>query len=126
MITPSVLAAAARGLRLSLAGLFLAAAAFAADEACVTCGGQVTVTGDFTHRREPPGPPIPGPEAWREDVNGPHFTVAIANLPAGEYSIEIAAVETEAKEAGERVFDVSAGEVTLAKDFDHFSSLTRS
>ncbi|MDQ5980326.1 MAG: beta-glucosidase [Verrucomicrobiota bacterium] len=98
----------------------LASVVFAADEACVTCGGKVTVTGDFTHRKEPPGPPVPGSEAYREDVNGPGFTVAIANLPAGRYTIEIAAAETQANAAGERVFDVSAGDQVLAKDFDLF------
>jgi len=106
--------------RLLFVGVLSVTALFAADEACVTCGGKVTVTGDFTHRKEPPGPPIPGPEAYREDVNGPAFTVAIANLPAGRYTIEIEAAETQAGAAGERVFDVTAGDQVLAKDFDLF------
>jgi beta-glucosidase len=121
MTISSVISSAAGAMRLFLIPpLLLASAVFAADEACVTCGGKVTVTGDFTHRKEPPGPPIPGPEAYREDVNGPRFTVAIANLPAGRYTIEIAAAETTANTAGERVFDVSAGDQVLAKDFDLF------
>ena len=107
--------------RLFLVGSILSVSAlFAADEACTVCGGKVTVTGDFTHRKEPPGPPMPGPEAYREDVNGPRFTVAVANLPAGRYSIEIAAAETTANAAGERVFDVTVGDQVLAKDFDLF------
>ncbi len=97
-----------------------ASAIFAADEACTSCGGKVTVSGDFTHRKEPPGPPIAGPEAYREDVNGARFTVTVSNLPAGRYTIAISAAETTATAAGERVYDVSAGDQVLAKDFDLF------
>ncbi|HEY8994150.1 MAG TPA: glycoside hydrolase family 3 C-terminal domain-containing protein [Lacunisphaera sp.] len=105
-----------------LPALLLAAVglAFAADEACVSCGGKVTVTGDFTHRKEPPRPPVGGVEAYREDISGARFTVTVANLPAGRYTIEIAAAETVATAAGERVFDVAAGDQVLAKDFDLF------
>ena len=108
----------ARGLLTAF--LLTTTAAFAADEACTTCGGRVTVTGEFTHRREPPAPPFPGalPEAYREDVNGPRFTVTVSNLPAGKYTIDIAAAETTAAKAGDHVFDVSAGDQVLAKDYD--------
>ena len=117
----SILPPFARLGRLLLPGLlFSAAAVFAADEACTTCGGKVAIAGDFTHRKEPPFPPVPGIEAYREDVNGPRFTVTVSNLPAGRYSIDIAAAETTATAAGERVFDVSAGDQVLAKDFDLF------
>src|SRR5471030_2012725 len=111
--------------RLLFTALFLAsAAAFAADEACTTCGGKVAITGDFTHRKEPPGPPMPGmlAKVYREDVNGPRFTVTISNLPAGRYTIDISAAETTATTAGERVFDVTAGDQVLAKDFDLFAA----
>lgn len=103
-------------------------AVFAADEFCTTCGGRVSITGDFSHRKEPPFVVIagatPGPEvaAYHEDVNGPRFTVTIANLPAGKYAIEITATETTATAAGERVFDVTSGDVVLAKDFDVFKA----
>ena len=121
MLRPRLPFLFARPLRALVVGLlFSTAALFGADEACVTCGGKVTVTGDFTHRREPPGPPIAGSDAYREDVNGPRFTVTVANLPAGTYTIEINAAETTAKAAGERVFDVTAGEQVLAKDADLF------
>jgi beta-glucosidase len=108
-----------------LTGLLLCASkVFSADEACTTCGGKVAITGDFTHRREPPGPPVPGAlaEAYREDINGPRFTVTISNLPAGRYTIIIGAVETIATAAGERIYDVSAGEQVLARDFDLFAA----
>lgn len=108
--------------RALLAFALSATVAFGADEACVTCGGKVTVTGDFTHRREPPGPPMPGGDAFREDVNGPRFTVSIANLPAGRYTVEITAAETVASAAGERVFTVSASDQVLAADYDLFTA----
>ena len=100
----------------------LAATLFAADETCSRCGGAVTVSGDFSHHREPGALPIAGgsfaPEAYREDVNGSLFMVVIANLPAGRYGIEIGAVETQATAVGERVFSVMAGEQVLAENFD--------
>src|SRR3954469_25256731 len=102
--------------------LLFSATVFAADEACTTCGGRVAVTGEFAHRTEPPGPPFPGMEAFREDINGPHFTVTVSNLPAGRYTIDIIAAETTATKAGERVFDVTAGDQVLVKDFDIFAA----
>lgn len=96
--------------------------AFAADEACSTCGGAVTVTGDFIHHKDAPSLMVEGgsfaPEAYREDVNGTAFTVVIANLPAGRYDIEIGVAETLVGTVGARVFSVSAGDQTLAQDFD--------
>lgn len=115
----------ARPVHLLLAGLLLSATAvFAGDEVCTTCGGRVTVSGDFTHRREPPAPPFPGAlaEAYREDVNGPRFTITLSNLSAGRYTIDIAAAETTASAAGERVFDVTVGDQVLAKDYDLFAA----
>ena len=104
-----------------LTGLLLAFADVrAADEACTTCGGRVTVTGDFTHRQEAPYPRIEGAgangNAYYEDVNGPQFLVTVSNLPAGKYGIEIGAAETTATAAGQRVFSVSAGDTVLARD----------
>jgi beta-glucosidase len=105
-----------------LAALLVAAPAFSADESCSTCGGAVTVSGDFMHRKADTTPAVSGtgfkPESYREEVYGTAFTVTIANLPAGRYTVEIGAVETFFKTAGETVFDVRAGDVVLAKDFD--------
>ena len=113
--------------RLLLAALLLSTAAiFAADESCTTCGGRVAVSGDFSHRKEPPYPPVQGAaanaEAYLEDVNGPRFTVTVSNLPAGRYTIEIGAAETTATAAGQRVFTVTAGDEVLATDFDPFAA----
>jgi beta-glucosidase len=106
------------------AGLCLTAlATFAADEACMSCGGKVTITGDFIHRKEPPGPGLGAiEELYREDVNGPRFVLTVSNLPAGRYTIAIGAIETTAASAGERLFDVTAGDQVLAKDFDVFAA----
>ena len=107
-------------LRLALVLLFTVSAVFAADEACTTCGGRVAVSGDFAHRKEPPSPPVAGNPANFEDINGTKFTVSISNLPAGRYTIEINAAETTATAAGERVYDVTADDQVLAKDYDLF------
>ena len=113
---------------LLLAGaLFLGSAAFAADEICASCGGQVSVSGSFTHRKEAPSLVVEGPgsraDAFREDVHGTDFTVTVAHLPAGKYTITIGAAETEASQPGERVFDVTSGETVLAKGFDIFATV---
>jgi beta-glucosidase len=111
----------------SAAGLWLSApAAFAADEVCASCSAQVSVSGDFAHRKANPSVAIEGAGAdaapFREDINGKEFTVTIARLPAGKYTIAIGEVEITASSAGERVFDLTAGDVALAKDFDIFAT----
>jgi beta-glucosidase len=94
----------------------------AADEVCATCGQQVSVTGDFAHRKDNAAVAIEGAgdnaAAFREDINGTNFTVTVAGLPAGKYTITVRAAETVASEAGQRVFDVIAGDASLARDFD--------
>ena len=98
----------------------------AADEICTSCGPQVNVSGSFSHHKDAPSVAIegaPGNAAdFREDVNGTNFSVTISGLPAGKYTIAISAVETAGSGAGERIFDVLAGDTTVAKDFDIFSA----
>ncbi|HLP78169.1 MAG TPA: glycoside hydrolase family 3 N-terminal domain-containing protein, partial [Candidatus Paceibacterota bacterium] len=106
-----------------VASLLVAApAVFAADEICGSCGNEVGVNGDFSHRKDNPALAIEGAgenaAAFREDINGKNFTVTIAHLPAGKYTVVIGAAETTASAPGERVFDVSAGDVSLAKNLD--------
>ncbi len=112
---------------LSAASLWLfAPAAFAADEVCASCSAQVSVSGDFAHRKSNPSVAIEGAGAdaapFREDINGKNFIVTIAHLPAGKYTIAIGEVEITASAAGDRVFDVTAGDVSLAKNFDIFAT----
>ncbi len=112
---------------LTLGGLLASVlCAFATDEICTSCGPQVSVSGSFTHRKDRPSVSIDGapgdPTVFREDVNGTNFTVTIAQLPAGKYSVVISAAETVASGPSERVFDVSCGDTLLAKDFDIFAA----
>ena len=107
----------------SIVGLWLSApAAFAADEICSSCSAQVSVNGEFAHHKDNASVTIEGAgandAAFSEDVNGKNFAVVIAHLPAGKYTIKIGEAETQAGAAGERVFDATCGDVSLAKDFD--------
>ncbi len=104
----------------------LVSPALAVDEICTSCGGQVSVAGNFKHRKDPPTLTIEGAgyraEDFREDVNGTDFTVTVPGLPAGKYTIAISSVETVATQPGERVFSVSSGDTILAEDFDIFAT----
>jgi beta-glucosidase len=101
-----------------------APSAFAADEICSACGQDVRVNGEFSHRKDNASVTIEGATAdnaavFREEINGKNFTVTISHLPAGRYTVSIGEVETLASAAaGDRVFDVTAGDVSLAKNFD--------
>jgi beta-glucosidase len=111
---------------LLLPGLVLpAAVACADDEICGTCTPEVRLSGTFAHRKENPSVVIEGAgnnaAAYHEDVTGANFTVTIAALPAGKYTVTVGAAETSARSAGERVFDVTSGDTVLAKDFDIFA-----
>src|SRR5665213_3407570 len=106
---------------------FSAPAAFAADETCSSCGPDVRVNGDFVHRKDNDsvaiqGAPAGNEAAFHEEINGKNFNITIAHLPAGRYTISIGEVETLASAAGERVFDMTAGDVALAKNFDIFAT----
>ena len=106
-----------------LAGLWLSAPlASAADESCATCGQEVSVNGDFAHRKDDASLAIQGAgnnaAAFHEEINGRNFTVTIAHLPAGKYTLAIGEVETLAGASGERVFAVASGDVALAKNYD--------
>jgi beta-glucosidase len=95
---------------------------FAADEGCATCGQQVSISGDFAHRKDAETVTIEGAGAnaalFREEIYGKNFTVTIAHLPAGKYTVSIGEAETWASAPGERIFSVTSGETSLAKDFD--------
>ncbi len=101
-------------------------ASSAAGAGCASCGPQVTIAGNYAHRKDNPSEVIEGAgnkaAAYREDVNGASFIVSIATLPAGTYTITIGAAETSAAAVGERVFDVTAGDVSIARDFDIFAT----
>ena len=100
----------------------LVPAAFAADEICASCGQEVVVSGDFAHHKDDASVAIQGADnnaaAFHEEIYGKNLTVTIAHLPAGKYTITIGEAETWAGAPGERIFSVTAGDVSLAKDFD--------
>ena len=98
----------------------------AEDEVCAACDQQVSVSGDFKHRQDHSGIIIQGTNgsapAFREEINGKNFTVRIALLPAGKYQVTIGEVETQAGSIGERLFDVTSGDVVLGKNYDIISA----
>jgi beta-glucosidase len=100
----------------------LALAAFATDENCAGCGQGVSVSGEFAHYKVDSSVVIQGADnnaaAFYEEIYGEHFTVTIAHLPAGKYTLSIGEAETWAGAPGQRVFSVTSGDTTLAKDFD--------
>jgi beta-glucosidase len=101
---------------------FSGISARAAEESCNACAQQVSLSGDFKHRKDAAELKIEGATenaaAFREEINGTNFTVTIAHLPEGKYTIVIGEVETFASAPGERLFDVTAGSVVLATNFD--------
>jgi len=96
--------------------------ASAAEESCASCGQQVSLSGDFTHRKDDPAITVQGATnnaaAFREEIDGKNFTVTISHLPAGKYTIVIGEVETLANAPEERLFDVTSGSMALVTNFD--------
>ena len=110
-------------LLLAAAGLWLSApAAFAADESCAKCGQEVSVSGEFAHSKYDASLAVGGAgndaAAFHEEIYGENFTVTVAHLPAGRYTVAIGEAETWSDAPGERIFSVTSGNTTLAKDFD--------
>jgi len=101
-------------------------AVLAVDERCDSCSHQVSITGDFTHRKDEASVAIQGvgdnAAAFREEINGQNFTVTILNLPAGRYTILIGEVETLLSKPEERFFAVTCGDEILAASFDIFAT----
>ena len=110
-----------------LTSLWLCAfTARATEEICASCGQQVSISGEFSHHKDNAGIEIEGAganaAAFHEEIHGTNFTLTIEHLPAGKYTIFIGETETSASGPAERVFDVTAGDTTLAKDFDIFAT----
>ena len=110
-------------LLLSAAAVWLSAAtALAADETCAKCGQEVSASGEFAHAKFDESLPVEGAgnnaAAFHEEIYGEHFAVTIAHLPAGKYTISIGEAETWFNAPGQRIFSVTSGANTLAKDFD--------
>lgn len=107
--------------------VFLPGFARADEETCAACDYLVQANGQFTHFQNRPGVHIQGvtpneAAAFHEEVNGTNFSITVARLRPGKYTILIGEVETFFKEPGRRVFDVTCGDTALAKNFDIFSA----
>jgi beta-glucosidase len=102
------------------------ASAPAADEGCRHCGVPVEVSGQFQHYKAADDFPIQGavgdPQAFREEVFGAHFTITVPHLPAGKYTVIIGETELYFTAPGKRVFDITAGDQTLAANFDAYAT----
>jgi beta-glucosidase len=94
----------------------------AVEEICPSCSRKLSITGDITHRKEAAGVTVQGAgnnaAAFREEINGKNFTISVASLPEGQYTIVIGMVETLVSKPGERLFTVTCDNVTLAENFD--------
>jgi len=101
---------------------FSSPAVFAVEEICGSCGKKVSVTGNFTHRKDDASVTTQGAAgdaaAFREEINGKVFSVSVSNLPAGKYTILIGEVETLLSNPGERMFNVTSEDTVFATDFD--------
>ena len=99
------------------------AVAFADEETCVACDRKVLVSGQFEHGRGHEslaitGAPKRGEEAFREEIYGTNFTLSVPHLPAGKYTVLIGLAEVDYTRAGQRVFNITCGNQTLARDLD--------
>jgi beta-glucosidase len=111
----------------ALAVCFSTIAAFADEETCVACDRKVLVSGRFEHGRGHEslaieGAPKRGEEAFREEIYGANFTVSVPDLPAGKYTVLIGLAEVVFTNAGQRVFDITCGNQTLARHLDVFTA----
>ena len=97
--------------------------AFGAEESCSSCDRKVSFSGDFAHRRVSgrialAGAPAGLEDYFREGIYGANFTATLSGLPEGRYIITVGVVEEAGygtPNAGERVFDIAAGDQSLAK-----------
>ena len=96
------------------------------EETCAVCDRTILVTGQFQHGHEnaaiPSAGQIPGKDAYREEIYGPHFSVVVPHLPAGGYVLLMGEAETDFTNAGLRTFDVTSGEETIVSNFDIFAA----
>jgi beta-glucosidase len=93
------------------------------EETCAACDRLVQATGEFSHYQTPKnvtiqGVPAGSDAAFREEIFGKSFTVTISQLAAGKYTVVIGEAETFFSQPGQRVFDVSSGDTSLATNFD--------
>jgi beta-glucosidase len=107
-----------------LAGV--AATADAADEGCRSCSVPVEVSGQFHHFKAADDFGIQGAvgdaQAFREEIFGNNFSVTVPHLPAGKYTVIIGEAELYYTEPQKRVFDIIAGDRSIATNLDIFTA----
>ena len=110
-------------------GLSLVVLAFTgrtAEEGCAACGLPVEVTGVFWHSLADGDRGIPAGEAdstaFREEICGRRFTVSVAHLPAGRYTVIIGETETDFTGPNQRIFDIRIGDRVIATNLDLFAA----
>jgi len=109
-----------------LAAVF-AVKTFAGDETCGVCDKTILVSGQFSHWRADDnlaiqGAARAGAAAFREEISGTNFTVAVLHLPAGRYTLQIGMAENYFTNAGERVFDITCDDDVIAGNLDIFAA----
>src|SRR5580698_7438739 len=98
---------------------FPALPARADDETCAACDRLVQVSGDCEHFHAKADVPIQGTTssdapAFHEEIFGASFTVTVSRLPQGKYTVILGEAETFFKEPGQRIFNVTCGDTSLA------------
>ena len=112
---------------IALAGWFSISSALADEEICVACDKKVLISGDVNHRRAwgvttIAGATWRGEESFREEIYGTNFTLTVAGLPEGKYTVLIGLAEVDFTNADARVFDIAYGDQMLAAKLDIFAA----
>ncbi len=96
-----------------------------ADETGGTGDLKVVVSGDFSHSKVQSVPVTGAPAgreaAFRQEIYGPQFTVAVPGLDSGRYTVVIGLVENHFNDAGERIFNITAERQAIARNLDIFA-----
>jgi len=109
---------------ISVFAIIIASPLWAQEVAPSCCGHQFTVSGEFKHFKTPAGARVatlPGserPDEFEEQIRGKSFTATMPGLDPGTYTLLIDLSEVAAKNQGDRLMDITAGDKVLAKDVD--------
>src|SRR5580658_8967771 len=93
------------------------------EETCAACDHAVQVDGEFRHYKSAPDLQIVGAApndmaAFREQIEGKNFTVAVLHLSPGQYTVMIGEAETYYSQPGQRSFNISVDDAVLADGLD--------
>ena len=96
------------------------------DTGCDICDSRVVLSGQFhleAGRNVPPiaGLPPGGERAFRSNITGKQFSLAVSQLNPGRYTAVIGVAETVFDHAGARRFDIACGNRAVASNLDVFA-----